>query len=84
MRKNTKYKKIGNNNYNLSKSKSIYCNRAVVFPSDEEIVLMLGTEMRKENVVDVDTVVYLTLPSFLRLYDTLKSTLDRFKESGNL
>lgn len=82
--KKTKHKKVGSTYYNLSKSNSIYCNRAAVIPSDEEIVLMLGTEMRKENVVDVDTTVYLTLPSFLRLYDALKATLDRFKESGSL
>ena len=40
--------------------------------------------MRKENVVDVETSVYLSLPSFLRLYDTLKEKLDKFRNEGNL
>lgn len=79
-----KIKKINNTYYDLSKSKTLYSNRSAIIQNDEEIVLLLGNEMRKENVVDVDAAVYLSLPSFLRLYDTLKEKLDKFKQGGNL
>lgn len=76
--------KINNTTYNMKKSRSIYSNRSTVIQNDEEIVLLLGNEMRKENTVDVNTAVYLSLPSFLRLYDTLKEKVDKFREGGNL
>ncbi|ASJ21996.1 DUF3467 domain-containing protein [Brachyspira hampsonii] len=76
--------KINNTKYNMKKSRSIYSNRSAIIQNDEEIVLLLGNEMRKENTVDVDTAVYLSLPSFLRLYDTLKEKIDKFREGGNL
>lgn len=76
--------KINNTIYNMKKSRSIYSNRSAVIQNDEEIVLLLGNKMRKENTVDVDTAVYLSLPSFLRLYDTLKEKVDKFREGGNL
>lgn len=79
-----KIKKIDNTKYNMSKYKSIYSNRSAIIQNDEEIVLLLGNEMRKEGVVDVDTIVYLSLPSFLRLYDTLKEKVDMFRKGGNL
>ncbi|KLI31536.1 hypothetical protein PQQ32_04990 [Brachyspira hyodysenteriae] len=76
--------KINNTKYNMKKSRTIYSNRSAVIQNDEEIVLLLGNEMRKENMVDVDAAVYLSLPSFLRLYDTLKEKVDKFREGGNL
>lgn len=79
-----KIKKINNTYYDLSKSKTLYSNRSAIIQNDEEIVLLLGNEMRKENVVDVETSVYLSLPSFLRLYDTLKEKVDKFRNEGNL
>ncbi|WP_304331135.1 hypothetical protein [Brachyspira innocens] len=68
----------------MSKYKSIYSNRSAIIQNDEEIVLLLGNEMRKEGVVDVEAAVYLSLPSFLRLYDTLKEKVDMFRKGGNL
>lgn len=68
----------------MKKSRNIYSNRSAVIQNDEEIVLLLGNEFREENTVDVDTAVYLSLPSFLRLYDALKEKVDRFREGGNL
>lgn len=79
-----KIKKIDNTKYNMSKYKSIYSNRSAIIQNDEEIVLLLGNEMRKEGVVDVETAVYLSLPSFLRLYNTLKEKVDMFRKGGNL
>lgn len=79
-----KLKEINNRKYNLSKSRTIYSNRSAIIQNDEEIVLLLGNEMHKEEIVDVETAVYLSLPSFLRLYDTLKEKVDMFRETGNL
>ncbi|CRF34380.1 Conserved hypothetical protein [Brachyspira suanatina] len=76
--------KINNTKYNMKRSRNIYSNRSAIIQNDEEIVLLLGNEIRKENTVDVDTAVYLSLPSFLRLYDTLKEKVDKFREGGNL
>ncbi|EKV57749.1 DUF3467 domain-containing protein [Brachyspira hampsonii] len=76
--------KINNTKYNMKKSRSIYSNRSAIIQNDEEIVLLLGNEIGKENTVDVETAVYLSLPSFLRLYDTLKEKVDKFREGGNL
>ncbi|WP_300369745.1 DUF3467 domain-containing protein [Brachyspira sp.] len=76
--------KINNTKYNMKKLRAIYSNRSAILQNDEEIVLLLGNEMREEGTVDVDTAVYLSLPSFLRLYDTLKEKVDNFREGGNL
>ena len=79
-----KTKEINNTKYNLSKSKNIYSNRSAIIQNDEEIILLLGNEIHNEGIVDVETTVYLSLPSFLRLYDTLKEKVDIFREGGNL
>ncbi|WP_297299213.1 hypothetical protein [uncultured Brachyspira sp.] len=79
-----KTKEINNTKYNLSKSKNIYSNRSAIIQNDEEIILLLGNEIHNEGIVDVETTVYLSLPSFLRLYDTLKEKVDLFREGGNL
>lgn len=79
-----KTKEINNTKYNLSKSKNIYSNRSAIIQNDEEIILLLGNKIHNEGIVDVETAVYLSLPSFLRLYDTLKEKVDLFREGGNL
>lgn len=79
-----KTKEINNTKYNLSKSKNIYSNRSAIIQNDEEIILLLGNEIHNEGIVDVETAVYLSLPSFLRLYDALKEKVDLFREGGNL
>ena len=79
-----KTKEINNTKYNLSKSKNIYSNRSAIIQNDEEIILLLGNEIDNEGIIDVETAVYLSLPSFLRLYDTLKEKVDLFREGGNL
>ncbi len=77
-----KYKTINGVKYNLTNSTSIYCNRSIIIPGDEEIVLLLGNEMRETDVVDVETAAFLTLPSFLRTYDIFNEMLEIFKEKG--
>ena len=64
--------KINNTKYNMKKSINIYSNRSAIIQNDEDIVILLGNEMREEGTVDVYTSVFLSLPSFLIIYDTLK------------
>jgi hypothetical protein len=63
---------------NTSKAQKIYSNRFSVQVGDEEIILLLGVDNNETNNIDITTKVYLTLPSFLRLYDEMKITLDKF------
>lgn len=72
-----------NGKYDFSKAEAIYCNRSIVIPSDEEILLALGIEHPLEpGKVRMFLNAYLSLPTFLRTYDAFKSTFEDFKKRG--
>lgn len=77
-RRHDKNTNLGILTLNTSKAQKIYSNRFSVKVGDEEIILLLGVDNHETNDIDITTKVYLTLPSFLRLYDEIKLTLDKF------
>lgn len=73
----------GKRMYDFSRAVTMYANRSMVIPSDEEIVLSLGVEdIAEPGKTNVLANVYLTLPAFLRTYDAFKTILDDFKQKG--